>query len=393
LSNLIGKILKNLKYVLIIFLIIQSISFAQNETVYEDAEDGTTDRWSIYDNDPAGASIDNVYDSDKSSRVIELNGTLDDNGFVLSDDGSWDYMSNTSQFTAQWSMKTSEDFRVYFYINTSAGEYYLVYDKSDVGTTNVSGNEIYYGLGSDAKNGSWNSFERDLKSDFESAVSDESISEVKTMLLRINGRIDDVKLKDDSALPVELTTFSAMAKNNKVEIEWETATEVNNYGFNIERALLNKNDWEKIGFVEGYGNSNSIKHYRFVDDHVSSGKYYYRLKQIDIDGKFKYSKMVEVNLEFPGKYELSQNYPNPFNPATTIQYTIPLLETLHTTSQRVLLKVYNILGKEVATLVNKQQAPGVYKVIFDGTNLPSGIHFYTLQVGNFIQTKRMILLK
>ena len=186
-------------------------------------------------------------------------------------------------------------------------------------------------------------------------------------------------------LPVELVSFSANLKESFVQLNWKTATEVNNYGFEVQRKNVS-GEWKKVGFVKGNGNSNSPKHYTFSDKTVHSGKYFYRLKQIDIDGSFNYSKIVEVDVSAPVKYELSQNFPNPFNPTTVIKYSIP-------EDNYVTIKLYNVLGKEIGTLVNDFKQAGKYKVSFDGSNLPSGIYFYTIQSGNFRQVKKMILQK
>ncbi len=192
--------------------------------------------------------------------------------------------------------------------------------------------------------------------------------------------------KTNTPLPVELTSFNVIITSNDAELTWETATEINNYGFNIERKY-EKKDWEKIGFVEGHGNSNSIKHYSFTDNDLESiGKVYYRLKQMDINGTFEYSKTVEANIKAPENFELSQNYPNPFNPATIIKYVVP-------TEQKIQLRVFDALGKEVATLVNRQQQPGVYKVNFNASNLASGIYYYQLKSKNYLSIKKMLLIK
>lgn len=220
---------------------------------------------------------------------------------------------------------------------------------------------------------------------------------------------------NNPSLPVELTTFTASilrhaqygessAKGTvSVELNWETATEVNNYGFEIEKhassTLSMKDDfipsgvegWEKIAFVQGHGNSNSPKFYSFLDNSISSGKYNYRLKQIDIDGSYEYSDIVEVDLGLPSEFELSQNYPNPFNPITTIKYSLPVIGTENV--QSVQLIVYDILGKKVVTLVNEQKASGNYKVEFNASNLSSGLYFYTLKTEKFVETKKMLLMK
>jgi hypothetical protein len=191
-----------------------------------------------------------------------------------------------------------------------------------------------------------------------------------------------------SALPVELTTFTVSVKDAAVKLNWETETEVNNYGFEVERFALNSKSqaWDKIGFVNGNGNSNSPKNYSFVDNSIVSGKYSYRLKQIDNDGKFEYSNAIEVNFGTPMKYTLNQNYPNPFNPSTVISFSVPV--TAHVT-----LKIYDVLGNEVATLINSEKPAGVYEVEFNASELTSGIYFYKLQTGSFIETKKMLLIK
>ena len=194
---------------------------------------------------------------------------------------------------------------------------------------------------------------------------------------------------DDGELPVELTTFSASITNNKVTLNWHTAIEVNNHGFDIERSPVNDQSsvWNKIGFVAGSGNSNSTKSYSYKDTNVSIGKYSYRLKQIDNDGQFEYSKTIEVDLNsIPTEFLLEQNYPNPFNPTTNISYALPC-------SGLVQIKVFNLLGKEIATLINEEKKAGTYKINWNAANLPSGVYLYRIQAGSFIQTKKMILLK
>ena len=196
-------------------------------------------------------------------------------------------------------------------------------------------------------------------------------------------------LGSDAVLPVELQSFVAKTNGNSVVLNWQTTTEVNNYGFEIQRST-EKATWNKIGFVEGNGTSNSPKEYSFTDVVSQSGKYSYRLKQIDIDGSYKYSNVVEVNVGSPEKFELGQNYPNPFNPTTTIEYSIP---NVGASEQNVQLKIYDVLGRKVATLINQKQSPGNYKVKFDASKLNSGVYFYTLRTGDFVSTKKMIIMK
>ncbi|MEW6703069.1 MAG: T9SS type A sorting domain-containing protein [Bacteroidota bacterium] len=195
----------------------------------------------------------------------------------------------------------------------------------------------------------------------------------------------------DGSLPVQLTSFNANIIGNKVQLNWQTATEVSNYGFDIERAFVETQHaaslrWEKIGFVQGNGNSSSPKNYLFTDEPKEGKEFKYRLKQIDFDGSFEYSKETFVTLENLTRFVLEQNYPNPFNPVTKISYSIP---------QRVnvKLRVYDILAKEVAELVNNTQEAGRYEVTFDGSNLPSGVYFYKLEAGRFVEVRKLLLIK
>jgi hypothetical protein len=193
-----------------------------------------------------------------------------------------------------------------------------------------------------------------------------------------------------SPLPVELAYFNGALDGNVVQLRWRTETEVNNYGFDILRQAQD-DDWITIGFVEGNGNTNSPRHYDFWDEAITnSGTYNYRLKQIDNDGTFDYSNVVTLNAGVPDNFYLSQNYPNPFNPSTSIQYTV-------SNRQFVLLKVYDVLGKEVATLVNEEKPAGTYTVTFDASSttggLPSGIYIYRLQTEDYSANRKMTLLK
>ena len=186
-------------------------------------------------------------------------------------------------------------------------------------------------------------------------------------------------------LPVELSSFTAKVNELSVKLDWVTETEVNNYGFDIERSTENKN-WETIGFVEGHGNSNSPKKYSYLDNNPVGGqKFKYRLKQIDTDGSYEYSEEIEVGLVL-NNFVLFQNYPNPFNPVTKIKYSIPQ-------TSKVQIKVYDALGTEIAVLVSEEKPAGSYEVDFNGSGLTSGIYFYQLRVENFVETKKMVLMK
>ncbi len=188
-----------------------------------------------------------------------------------------------------------------------------------------------------------------------------------------------------AVVPVELTSFNAMVNKDRVVLKWETATETNNKGFEIERQT-NKAQWVKIGYAAGFGTTTQSKYYSFTDENTSTGIYCYRLKQIDFDGTSKYSKAVEVNIALPDEFSLSQNFPNPFNPATQIEYSI-------IKDEFVSLKIYNVLGQLVESLVNGNIKAGNHTVTFDGTNLSSGVYYYRLEAGNNVLVKKMLLTK
>jgi hypothetical protein len=187
-------------------------------------------------------------------------------------------------------------------------------------------------------------------------------------------------------VPVELTSFSASASADVVTLDWTTATELNNRGFNIERSS-EKNEWRTIGFIEGKGTTSEPQHYLYSDrlSDVKSNKLYYRLKQIDNDGTYKYSNIVEVGIA-PSSFTLSQNYPNPFNPSTKIKYSIPQ-------SSKVVVKVFDMLGKEVTTLVNEEKQAGTYELTWNAQDMPSGVYTYSIKAGSYTAVKKMVLIK
>ncbi|MEB2353934.1 MAG: T9SS type A sorting domain-containing protein [Ignavibacteriales bacterium] len=198
-----------------------------------------------------------------------------------------------------------------------------------------------------------------------------------------------------NTVPVELISLTANVEKSTVMLNWITATEVNNSGFQIERRKTweGKNSiWEAIGFINGNGTTTEINSYSYMDEELAAGKYNYRLKQIDFDGSFAYSDIVEVEVALT-EFKLAQNYPNPFNPSTRIQFAV-------SSTQYVTLKVYDVLGNEIATLVDEKKSIGNYEVEFNANNLTSGVYFYQLKVyyendkdGNSVQTKKMVLIK
>ncbi len=196
-----------------------------------------------------------------------------------------------------------------------------------------------------------------------------------------------------SMIPVELTSFSASTDQNSVILNWSTATETNNSGFSVERKTPVDERWIDIGFVPGFGTTTEKRSYSFTDNNLSTGLYSYRLKQIDYDGTVEYSNEIFAEVGAPKEFSLLQNFPNPFNPVTKIKFTIPDVALSGVEGSLVTLKVYDVLGNEVATLVNEYKPAGNYEFDFNASELSSGVYYYQLKSGSFIATKKMVLLK
>ena len=187
-------------------------------------------------------------------------------------------------------------------------------------------------------------------------------------------------------IPVEFSAFSASVENRDVTLAWTTATETNSASFSVERTVSGKNSWSSVGSVAAAGTSTEMKSYSYLDRGLTSAKYQYRLKQIDLDGTYSCSKIIEVEVNVPLTFELSQNYPNPFNPSTVIRYSVPV-------EGFVALGVYNLLGERVVTLVNQAVSAGSYEVSFDASALPTGVYIYKMESGSFSSVKKMMLVK
>lgn len=215
-----------------------------------------------------------------------------------------------------------------------------------------------------------------------SAITDENGNNITQNITFIN--------PVEGLLPVELSGFSGEYKNGEVKLNWTTSSEINNYGFEIQRAKLesgNELSWIKTGFVNGKGSSSDLTNYTFKERNIQSGKYRYRLKQIDYNGNFEYFLLEnEINIGIPIRYILHQNYPNPFNPVTVIRFEIP-------EEARVKISVYDITGKEVTSLTDDKYLPGVYEVKWDASSFAGGVYFYKITAGSFVQTKKIIYLK
>jgi len=198
---------------------------------------------------------------------------------------------------------------------------------------------------------------------------------------RSNGGIT----KWNPPVPVELTSFTASANNGSVILNWNTATETNNKGFEIQKKTANS-EYITVAFVTGNGTSIESHDYSFTDSKLISGTYNYRLKQVDLDGKSTYSKAVEVEVINVNSFALDQNYPNPFNPTTNIRFNVA-------NAGMVKLAVYNLLGQQVKTLVNEVKEAGTYNISFDASKLSSGTYFYKLETPEFSKTMKMTLSK
>jgi hypothetical protein len=186
-------------------------------------------------------------------------------------------------------------------------------------------------------------------------------------------------------IPVELVSFNASIIGSSIKLDWTTATETNNSGFEVQRKSANT-EWKKIGFVEGAGTTTEKRSYSFSDSYSGQGTVSYRLKQIDFDGTSTYSNVVNVDLSTPTEFKLNQNYPNPFNPSTTVSFTIPKASS-------VKLNIYNQIGQQVGELVNRNLEAGSYNYTWNAEGQSSGIYFYELQANEFKSVRKMTLIK
>ena len=190
----------------------------------------------------------------------------------------------------------------------------------------------------------------------------------------------------NSPMLVELISFTSKVTGRDIKLNWATSKETNNKGFQIERKNSG-NDWIYTGYVVGKGTTGEITNYIFEDKNLNTGKYNYRLKQIDFNGNYTYFNLNgAVEISTPAKFSLSQNYPNPFNPTTNIKFEIAK-------NSNVILKVYDLQGKEITILVNEKLRAGYYEIPFSNNGISSGVYLYRLEAGDYITTKKMILIK
>ncbi|MEO8233062.1 MAG: T9SS type A sorting domain-containing protein [Ignavibacteriota bacterium] len=197
--------------------------------------------------------------------------------------------------------------------------------------------------------------------------------------------MDDYTLEDMTVVPVELTSFTANVSNGNVVLNWTTATELNNQGFEVERKIAD-DQFITIGHVQGNGTTTERKEYSFTDANAQIGSYTYRLKQVDFNGTFEYSNEIFVDVTAPLQFALDQNYPNPFNPTTTINFSIA-------EPSFVKLAVYNLLGEEIKVLKNENMSAGTFNVSFDAVSLPSGMYLYKIETAQYTSVRKMMLMK
>ena len=198
---------------------------------------------------------------------------------------------------------------------------------------------------------------------------------------------------EQGVLPVSLSSLSSSVIGRNIKLNWITSSEKNNTGFEVERAIVTKETpvFTKTGFVSGKGTTNTTTNYSFEDRNLQTGKYQYRLKQIDHNGNFTYFNLNgEVEVGVPGKYDLSQNYPNPFNPVTKINFELPF-------DSKVKMIIYDVTGREIKTMVNEVRTAGYYTIVYDGSDISSGIYFYRIIANangkDYISTKKMAIIK
>lgn len=366
-------------FIIFIILLISSIDTAQDLINFEDQG------WNSNQALDSTFTINNYSFSSSQKFYTNYGYNLDVNGTSL-------YFVFQNKQTDQITITTSDNQPVH--LNS-----FHVYQVSEQSTDNL----VIEGW-----NGNVQQYSKSFANDSTWTTLNLNYENINKVILKLdssgNGGISDYNFDNfsfsTSLMPVELVQFKAKVNENNIHLEWETATEVNNYGFEIERLMTNDKDshsslvngnWLNIAFVKGNGNSNSPKNYSFTDYSVNYGyKYKYRLKQIDNNGDYKYSQEIELNTDpAPKDYHLSQNYPNPFNPNTTINYQLAK-------SGKVVIKIYDILGKEVTTLVNEYKDAGKYSATFsaeDGIYLPSGIYVYELRANQYLARNKMMLVK
>lgn len=272
--------------------------------------------------------------------------------------------------------------------SVSQAEYFLI-NRSGTADARVG---LYWGANSGVTNpvnlrvARWNDFQWEDKGQY--SYSGDNTSGVVFSNVVTNFSPFAIASTDNQQLPVELSSFTSLADKNNVTLSWTTETEINNSGYDVERKLSSDTSWKKINFVQGAGNSHSAKTYKYEDRNLATGKYNYRLKQVDYNGNYTYYNLQnEISVGIPAKFNISQNYPNPFNPSTKISFEIPK-------DSKVSIQLFDMTGRLVGTLLNNENyQAGYYTVQFNGAELASGTYFYRISAGEFTATKKMQLIK
>ena len=254
------------------------------------------------------------------------------------------------------------------------------YTQPGTGSFQPNGEPLYDGVQS-----SWVNEQMDLTSYNSNQVKLKFELKTDVSVTNDGWYVDDIGIVVYGIVPVELSSFSAKTQDSEIILNWVTSSEINNMGFEIQRRT-NDYKWTKIGFANGKGTTTEKSLYSFLDKNPVDGKSYYRLKQIDFDGSSKFYNSIEVDFETVKEYSLAQNYPNPFNPSTEISFSIAK-------SSNVTLKIYNLLGSEVAVLVDGFMEAGRHSLEFTAKDLTSGVYFYTIKADDFTSTRKMILMK
>jgi photosystem II stability/assembly factor-like uncharacterized protein len=314
-------------------------------------------------------AFDLPYNGDELSFISFGNQT---NGIAISYSSSiFGILSRTTNGGSNWTVVDTVDIAPWAVRNAPGFENFFMV----VGDDGIINGKSYYST--DFGN-LWNSVPVATQS-----LYDVSMTTNNAWAVGPNGVI--LKMNLSSVVPVELTAFTAQSENQKVILNWTTATELNNNGFEIQRKVA-ESEFATVGFVKGEGTTSNQREYSYIDKELVDGKYFYRLKQIDFNGTYEYSNVIEIDVRSLNEYALEQNYPNPFNPTTTIGYVLK-------EKSNAKLILLNAIGEEVAVLVNEEQEKGFHKVDFNASTLASGVYFYRLQAGSFVQTRKMILLK
>jgi hypothetical protein len=357
-----------------------NIAFSDNAT--------NTDNWTATGN---WDITNEKYVSDPSSFTDSPSSNYPNNyNAIFKYDGTVDLtfiLGAVIEFQTQWEIETDWDYGQ-FQVSTNSGTTWIpmtgLYTNPGTGSFQPNGEPLYDGVQL-----SWVNETIDISEFADNQITFRFLMRTDGSVTKDGWYFDDfnVILYEEGTIPVELISFTGTLSENGIKLQWSTASEINNQGFEIQRSIDDE-DFKAVTFIEGAGTTTENTLYSYLDNPVinNGDVIKYRLKQLDYDGTFSYSNIVRIEVGSPKEFSLMQNYPNPFNPSTIISYQLP-------NDGFVSLKVYDLLGNEITTLVNDEKEAGKYEVIFDASVLPSGVYFYTLRAGNFVNTKKMMLTK